>query len=900
MSDPTELGPFKINRLIGRGGMGAVYEARHEETDTTVAVKVLLEPMEEESELRSRFEAEIETLKRLRHPNIVRLFGFGQEEGLLYYAMEYVQGPSLQDLLRQKRFFTWEEVVHIGISVAKALRHAHDRGIIHRDIKPANILLMDDGQVKVSDYGIAHFFGSSRLTDANMVIGTIEYMAPEQASAGPLTPKSDIYSLGALLYVLITGTPPYNARTLPEILRKYKSGPPESVRYKRPEVPAVLDLFIMELLRPQPEKRPANATLIQRRLEAIRVAFSKNTGQTNPFLTPRKDERSDYYEFLKEVEVSEAAAGASDRFRVNLAEPSGIFLPQADDPAASAEPQVPSDSAAPRSTSSSVPPSGDEFDFDLNPGSRPMTVTPAEGFSADSSRPVAVTEIYRSGAEGADQQNADFDLNEATGLSWDPPPSDSVRSAKEKPRGNVSGAGFSLKTPDGLASSNCSDAETVETLRLKKSTDIDSSEKKSAEEPLSPKTIVPKVPSAKEGATAYSGLNTFNFDLSPDIEDDEVSPTVLPSGRAGTLAAEEKKPDSLAIPDSLPSAAPSVGGADEFPSRSAGRRFPFSARLSSGSKKRVTSDSDLMAEKAKTLSTPLSTSTRASHFTMVSEEELGRIHVEAEEPSPYVSVKIWVFSGILLIFGVLFWYSLRSPSADQIYRKIRSRVDTAADQGEYLGALRASDKEIGQFLSLYPSDRRADQVREYSGDLELGNLERRLERQIERRTKDSSLSAIEYAYIEAIQAVKRDPSEGIEKLQAFIDLFSSDSYQTEDEEESADGNEERPKQQKKRTSIVGVEQTIPGQCVVLAQRRLVKIREVFEKNLKLQTELIESRLDLADSLDITDPERAERIRRSIIAFYGDKSWANAIVERSENALKNAASPAETPENVPAE
>ncbi|MDO5566566.1 MAG: serine/threonine-protein kinase, partial [Planctomycetia bacterium] len=282
MTQPEKIGPFRILETVGRGGMGAVYKAVHEEANEIVALKVLLDSVAEDSELRSRFEAEIETLKRLRHPNIVRLYGFGQEEGLLYYAMEYVDGPSLASLLKDSCFFSWEQVVHIGVEVCKALRHAHDRGIIHRDIKPANILLLENGDVKVSDYGIAHFFGNSRLTTANMVIGTIEFMSPEQAQAGPLTPKSDIYSLGALLYALLTGLPPYVARTLPEILQKYRSGPPDSIRYRRPEVPAVLDMFIMELLRVQPDKRPLDARIVGRRLEAIRVAFSQ-TPEENPF-----------------------------------------------------------------------------------------------------------------------------------------------------------------------------------------------------------------------------------------------------------------------------------------------------------------------------------------------------------------------------------------------------------------------------------------------------------------------------------------------------------------------------------------------------------------------------------------------------------------------------------------
>ncbi|MBR5626351.1 MAG: serine/threonine protein kinase, partial [Thermoguttaceae bacterium] len=290
MIHPKKLGPFRIVQVIGRGGMGAVYKAVHEETHQVVALKVAMQ-LDEESDQRARFEVEIETLKKLRHPNIVRLYGFGQEEGLLYYAMEYVDGPSLQTLQKKKRFFTWEEVVHIGIEVCDALKHAHDRGIIHRDIKPANILLLKDGSVKVSDYGIAHFFGDSRLTGTDMVIGTIEFMSPEQAQAGPLTPKSDIYSLGALLYTLITGFPPYQAKTLPEILQKYKYGPPESIRFTRPEVPQILDLYIMELLRIQPEKRPANARIISRRLEAIRLAYSSDP-DANPFLKHQNSDQA--------------------------------------------------------------------------------------------------------------------------------------------------------------------------------------------------------------------------------------------------------------------------------------------------------------------------------------------------------------------------------------------------------------------------------------------------------------------------------------------------------------------------------------------------------------------------------------------------------------------------------
>ncbi len=142
---PDHLGPYRIVRPLGRGGMGAVYEGVNGETGESAAVKILAGSLAGEEGFRQRFEAEIEALRMLRHPNIVRLFGFGEQEGFLYYAMELVDGPSLEQELRNGRRFTWLETARIGIETCRALRHAHDRGIIHRDIKPANLLLTGCG-----------------------------------------------------------------------------------------------------------------------------------------------------------------------------------------------------------------------------------------------------------------------------------------------------------------------------------------------------------------------------------------------------------------------------------------------------------------------------------------------------------------------------------------------------------------------------------------------------------------------------------------------------------------------------------------------------------------------------------------------------------------------------------
>ena len=272
------LGPFCIFDVVGRGGMGAVYEAIHTETHEKAAIKVLLFPFEEDAELRLRFEAEIETLKLLRHPNIVRLFGFGEEQQVLYYVMEFVDGQSLQQELRQKRFFSWGEVCKIGLELSQALKHAHDRGIIHRDIKPANILLEYNGNVKLSDFGIAHIYGEHRLTHVNSVVGTLEYMSPEQSQAGPIGPKTDLYSLGVVLYTLLVGTPPYQAKTLAALLQKHQSGLPPKICETRPDVPEVFESLIMELLSINPENRPTNAYLLGRRLEVILKAYIGNPG----------------------------------------------------------------------------------------------------------------------------------------------------------------------------------------------------------------------------------------------------------------------------------------------------------------------------------------------------------------------------------------------------------------------------------------------------------------------------------------------------------------------------------------------------------------------------------------------------------------------------------------------
>ncbi len=196
--------------------MGAVYKGLHAKSGEAVAIKVISPGVANQLRFRRRFNAEIETLMRLRHPNIVQLVGVGEEQGLLFYVMEFVDGHSLHDHLRQYKRIDWTEAIQIGVDVTAALKHAHDLGIIHRDIKPANLMVNKEGRIKLTDFGIAKLFGSTDMTAAGSVIGTADYMPPEQAEGKGVTVRSDLYSLGSVMFALLSGRPPFAGKSVPK------------------------------------------------------------------------------------------------------------------------------------------------------------------------------------------------------------------------------------------------------------------------------------------------------------------------------------------------------------------------------------------------------------------------------------------------------------------------------------------------------------------------------------------------------------------------------------------------------------------------------------------------------------------------------------------------------------
>jgi len=272
---PSQLGPYTIGARLGRGGMGAVYEAT-DGVGERVAVKVLASHLADDAGLRKRFDAEIETLKSLRHPGIVRLLAFGEEDDQPYFAMELVPGQSLEQLLRGGRRFTWEETVSVALAVTRALKVAHDHGVVHRDLKPANLLVADGdaaadlgSRVKLADFGIAKLFGGAAHTAHGNVVGTAEYMAPEQAAGRPADHRVDLYALGLVMFAMLSGRPPFTGSQAIEVLRRQQHEPAPRISTLVPGVPPELDELIDRMLAKDPTARPANALALGRLLTAI-------------------------------------------------------------------------------------------------------------------------------------------------------------------------------------------------------------------------------------------------------------------------------------------------------------------------------------------------------------------------------------------------------------------------------------------------------------------------------------------------------------------------------------------------------------------------------------------------------------------------------------------------------
>jgi len=251
----TQLGKYQLHAEIGRGGMGAVYKAYDPTLDRFVAVKVLAPHLVWEKEFIERFLREARAAARLRHPSIVTIYDVGQEGNWYYFAMEYLEGQTLAQFIRQRGPMSAEETLHILRPLAEGLDYAHGQGLVHRDVKPGNVIVGPGEHATLTDFGIARAAQETRLTRTGAIVGTPEYMSPEQAQGGGVSTRSDQYALGVVAYEMLAGRVPFQAESTAALLHKVVYEPPPPLRKTRPGLPVEVERVLERALAKEPVKR---------------------------------------------------------------------------------------------------------------------------------------------------------------------------------------------------------------------------------------------------------------------------------------------------------------------------------------------------------------------------------------------------------------------------------------------------------------------------------------------------------------------------------------------------------------------------------------------------------------------------------------------------------------------
>ena len=246
---------YEVIRSIGEGGMANVYLGYDTILDRNVAIKVLRGDLANDEKFVRRFQREALSASSLAHPNIVEMYDVGEDDGTYYIVMEYVDGKTLKQLLKKRGSLTLSEAIDIMSQLTDGMAHAHDSYIIHRDLKPQNIMIKDDGQIKITDFGIAMALNSTQLTQTNSVMGSVHYLPPEQASGKGCTIKSDIYSMGIIFYELLSGSLPFRGDNAVEIALKHMREPLPSLREENPSIPQSIENIIRKATAKNPKNR---------------------------------------------------------------------------------------------------------------------------------------------------------------------------------------------------------------------------------------------------------------------------------------------------------------------------------------------------------------------------------------------------------------------------------------------------------------------------------------------------------------------------------------------------------------------------------------------------------------------------------------------------------------------
>ncbi len=335
-------GRYEITELIGLGGMADVYKATDIIDNKTVAVKILKREYSENEEFLRRFRNESKMIATLSHPNVVKVYDVGFSDKLQFIVMEYIDGMTLKDYMEAASILPWKESVHFIIQVLRALQHAHDRGIIHRDIKPQNIMLLSDGTVKVMDFGIAKSAREQSFTATDQALGTVYYISPEQARGDETDEKSDIYSVGVMLYEMLTGKKPFDADKPVTIAVMHINDIPKRPKAINPDIPAGLEEIILRAMEKDPENRYQTAADMIRDIESFKsspnmtfgyykednaaVSINKNSYDDEPDEYEEYEETEEYEEEIdepdEEIEDEEIEDGEGEE-----EEPRSLFIP---------------------------------------------------------------------------------------------------------------------------------------------------------------------------------------------------------------------------------------------------------------------------------------------------------------------------------------------------------------------------------------------------------------------------------------------------------------------------------------------------------------------------------------------------------------------------------------------
>ena len=261
---------YEILEVIGQGGMSVVYRAKYHRLNRMVAVKVLKDEFSEDAEFKNRFQDESLSVAMMSHPNIVSVYDVSKSDDIEYIVMELIDGITLKEYLQKKGHLTWQETVYFALQIAKALEHAHNRGIIHRDIKPQNIMVLRDGTVKVADFGIAHQVSKQQTYNKGEAIGSVHYISPEQAKGSRIDNRADIYSLGVVMYEMLTGRLPFEGTNPVDIAIQHINSIPLSPSDYVKDIPEAIENITMKAMSPRLSQRYSSADELIADLEKVR------------------------------------------------------------------------------------------------------------------------------------------------------------------------------------------------------------------------------------------------------------------------------------------------------------------------------------------------------------------------------------------------------------------------------------------------------------------------------------------------------------------------------------------------------------------------------------------------------------------------------------------------------